>query len=70
MLSSGDGHDDLEAITVVQGASSVFGARDDVVVEGDCNAVASQSKRLQQGVYRDARRDVAFGTVDRKPHRR
>jgi predicted Rdx family selenoprotein len=68
-LSSGDGHDDLEAVTVVQGAGGVFGARDDVVVEGDGHAVATQSKRLKQRVDRDARRDVAFCSVDRKPHR-
>src|SRR6202789_1498238 len=45
MLAAGDGHDDFEAVAVIQGAGRVFGARHDVVVERDRNAVAAQGDR-------------------------
>src|ERR1700722_17692326 len=48
ILSSGDGHDDLEAVTVVQGAGSVFGARYDVIIECYRDAIAAQGKRCKQ----------------------
>src|SRR5471032_2494185 len=46
MLTSGDGDDDFEPVTVVERAGGMFGAGDDVVVERDRDAVATQSKRL------------------------
>src|ERR1700677_2679257 len=68
-LSSGDGHDDLEAVTVVQGAGSMFGARHDVVIERDGDAVTAQGKRYKQRGNGNPRRYLLFRAIDRKPHR-